>query len=124
MGTEGVGTGIGAGIGAGTSILIFVVAVVELVAMWKVFVKAGQPGWAVIIPIYNAIVFLKIAGKPAWWFLLLLIPVVNLVIAIIATIALAEKFGQSTGFAIGLLLLPFIFYLILGFGKAKYKAAK
>jgi hypothetical protein len=110
--------------GTGTSLLILAVAIVELIAMWKVFVKAGEPGWAVIIPIYNVIVFLKIAGKPLWWIILLLIPVVNLVIAIIATIALAEKFGQGVGFAIGLLLLPFIFYPVLAFGGAKYKGAK
>jgi hypothetical protein len=110
--------------GAGTSILMLIVSIVEIVAMWKVFVKAGQPGWAILIPIYNAIVFLKIAGKPAWWFLLMLIPVVNIVIAIIATIAFAEKFGKEVGFAIGLLILGFIFYPVLAFGSAKYKGAK
>lgn len=120
------GSGMGAlqNMGTGTSILILIISIVELIAMWKVFVKAGKPGWAAIIPIYNIIVFLQIAGKPAWWFILFLIPIVNLVIAIIATIALAEKFGKGAGFAIGMLLLPFIFYPVLGFSDAKYKGAK
>jgi len=120
----GTGMGVLQGMGTGMSILIFIVAIVELVAMWKVFVKAGKPGWAVIIPIYNVIVFLQIAGKPAWWFILYLVPVVNLVIAIIATLAFAEKFGKGAGFGIGLLLLSFIFVPILGFGSAKYSGAK
>jgi hypothetical protein len=120
------GSGMGAlqGMGAGTSLLCLAIAIVEIIALWKVFVKAGQPGWAAIIPIYNAIVFLKIAGKPAWWFLLMLIPIVNIVIAIIATIAFAEKFGKGVGFAIGILILGFIFLPILAFGDAKYQGAK
>jgi uncharacterized membrane protein YoaK (UPF0700 family) len=88
--------------------------------MWKLFVKAGEPGWASIIPIYNAIVMLKIAGKPLWWFLLYLIPIVNIVIAIIVTVALAKNFGKDVGFAVGLILLPIIFYPILAFGSAQY----
>ncbi len=118
------GMGVLQGVGAGTSVIFFIVGIVVLVAMWKVFVKAGKPGWAVIIPIYNIIVFLQIAGKPEWWILLYLVPVVNLVIAIIATLAFAEKFGKGAGFGIGLLLLPFIFIPILAFGSAKYSGAK
>jgi len=83
--------------------------------------KAGEPGWAVLVPIYNIIVLLKIAGKPTWWFLLFLVPVVNLVIGIMVAIAVAENFGKSTGFGIGLALLPFVFYPMLGFGDAVYQ---
>jgi hypothetical protein len=89
--------------------------------MWKIFSKAGKPGWAAIIPIYNAIVLLEIVDKPLWWIILMFIPIVNFVISIIVTVELAKKFGQSTGFAIGLILLAPIFYPILGFGSAQYQ---
>jgi hypothetical protein len=97
------------------ALLILVIA-----GMWKVFTKAGEPGWAAIIPIYNFLVLLKIAGKPMWWIILMLIPFVNLVIAIIVMISLAKNFGKGAGFALGLIFLPPIFYPILGFGSARY----
>ena len=111
------------GPGAGTYIVAILLAVFMTAAMWKVFTKAGKPGWAAIIPIYNLIVLLAIAGKPAWWFVLLLIPIVNLVIAILMYVALAEKFGKGGGFAMGLVFLGFIFFPILGFGGAQYQGA-
>ena len=89
---------------------------------WKIYVKAGQPGWAVIIPIYNVIVMLKIIGKPWWWILGLLIPFVNFVVIILIAVNLAKVFGKSTGFAVGLILLSFIFYPILALGDATYTA--
>ena len=111
------------GPGVGTYIFAIVVAVIMIAAMWKVFTKAGKPGWASIIPIYNIIVLLSIAGKPTWWFILLLIPIVNLVIAILMYVALAEKFGKGGGFAMGLVFLGVIFFPILGFGSAQYRGA-
>jgi Family of unknown function (DUF5684) len=105
--------------------LIYLAIVIGIIAgFWKVFVKAGKPGWAAIIPIYNFIVLLEIAGKPLWWVILLFIPVVNLVIAILVSIEVAKKFGKGTGFGIGLALLGFVFYPILGFGGAQYQGAK
>jgi len=92
-----------------------------LAAWWKIFTKAGQPGWACIIPIYNLYVWCKIVGRPWWWILLMLIPFVNFIIAIILLIDLAKSFGKGVGFGIGLLLLPFIFFPILGFGSAQYQ---
>lgn len=111
--------------GAATGVLIFQLAILAffIVVMWKIFTKAGQPGWAAIIPIYNAYILLKIAGKPGWWLLLFFIPIVNLVIAIIVSIALAQSFGKGTGFGIGLFLLGFIFGPILAFGSAQYVGA-
>lgn len=108
---------------AGAFVLIIQLAilVLMLVAMWKVFTKAGQPGWACIIPIYNIYILTKIAGKPGWWVLLMFVPVVNFIISILLSLALATNFGKSAGFAIGLLLLPFIFYPILAFGDAQYQ---
>src|SRR5882757_5015133 len=97
------------------------IALLIIVAMWKVFTKAGQPGWACIIPIYNLYIWCKIVGRPWWWILLLLIPLVNFIIAIILLIDLAKSFGKGVLFGIGLLLLPFIFFPILGFGSAQYQ---
>ena len=92
-------------------------------SMWKVFSKAGQPGWAAIIPIYNIYVMCKVAGRPGWWLLLMLIPFVNLIVAIILNVDIAKRFGKGIGFAIGMILLPFIFWPILGFGSARYQSA-
>ena len=102
------------------SIFSFAMAIISLVAMWKIYVKAGQPGWASLIPIYNIYILLEIVGREWWWLLLLLIPGVNIVIAIILMFDLAKSFGKGTGFGLGLVLLSFIFMLILAFGDAKY----
>ena len=103
--------------------LIFacVVLLAVVAGAWKVFVKAGQPGWAVLIPIYNLYVLCKIAGKPGWWVILFFVPIANFVIQILVSIALAEKFGKGTGFGLGLAFLNAIFYPILGFGDAQYQ---
>jgi uncharacterized membrane protein YhaH (DUF805 family) len=103
-------------------VLVYIAVVVFIVAAyWKIFTKAGKPGWACLIPIYNIIVLLEIVGKPWWWLLLMLIPVVNLVFAIWMTNLLSKSFGKSEGFTVGLILLPIVFYPILGFGDAKYQ---
>ncbi|HEX4053432.1 MAG TPA: DUF5684 domain-containing protein [Tepidisphaeraceae bacterium] len=100
------------------------IIVVAVAGMWKAFEKAGKPGWAAIIPIYNLIVILEIAGKPLWWIILSLIPIVNIVAAILIFIAFAEKYGKSAGFGVGLALLGFVFFPILGFGDAQYGGAQ
>ncbi len=102
------------------SIIQLAIIILVIVGMWKVFIKAGKPGWASIIPIYNIYVLLQIVDKPWWWLILMLIPIANIVIWILVSLALSQKFAQGTGFAIGLILLPFIFVPILGFGDAKY----
>jgi Family of unknown function (DUF5684) len=111
-----------------TGLLILVIELAIVVAViagiWKVFVKAGKPGWAAIIPIYNLIVLLQIAGKPLWWIILFFIPLVNIIMAILVGIAVAKNFGKSDAFGVGLGLLGFIFYPILGFGDAQYQGAK
>ena len=105
--------------------LIEIAIIVAIIAgFWKVFVKAGKPGWAAIIPIYNAIVLLQIAGKPLWWIILFFIPLVNIVMAVLVGIAVAKSFGKGEGFGIGLGLLGFIFYPILGFSDAQYQGVK
>lgn len=102
------------------AVMVLAVSILMIASVWKVFTKAGQPGWAAIVPIYNLIVMLQIAGKPVWWLILFFIPVVNLVVAVMMVVALARSFGKGTGFGIGLLLLSFVFYPILGFGDARY----
>src|SRR6266487_4314591 len=97
------------------------IALLLIVAMWKVFTKAGQPGWASIIPIYNLYIWCKIVGRPWWWILLMLIPFVNIIILIILCIDTAKSFGKGAGFGIGLALLGVIFWPILGFGSAQYQ---
>lgn len=108
--------------GGGLIALVQLVIVVLLIAsMWKIFVKAGKPGWAAIIPVYNLYVLLQIVDKPVWWLILFLIPLVNLIMLIIVTVALAAKFGKGGGYAVGLILLPFIFYPMLAFGDDRYQ---
>jgi hypothetical protein len=104
-----------------STIIGLLIALVVIVAMWKVFTKAGQPGWASIIPIYNLYIWCKIVGRPWWWILLMLIPFVNFIICIILCIDLAKSFGKGVGFGIGLALLGIIFFPILGFGSAQYQ---
>ena len=95
-------------------------AVLTVAGLWMVFTKAGKPGWATIVPIYNMIVMLEIAGRPLWWILLFFIPLVNIVIAIIVTADLAKSFGKDVAYAVGMILLPIVFYPMLGFGSSTY----
>lgn len=88
--------------------------------MWRIFVKAGKPGWAAIIPIYNVLVELEIVGRPWYWLLLMFIPVVDIVLAIIVLFRMAKVFGHSVGFGFGLLFLSFIFLPILAFDQSTY----
>ena len=109
--------------GGFSSIIGLLVAVLVIAGMWKVFTKAGKPGWASIIPIYTVVVLLQIAGKPIWWIVLLFIPIVNIVIAVMVMISVAKAFGKGTGLALGLLFLSPIFIPILGFSDAQYTGA-
>ncbi len=116
----------GGGAAAGIVGLLFTliwlaVMVLVIAGMWKVFAKAGKPGWACLSPSYKLIVLLEIAGKELWWIILFFIPVVNFVILILVSIAVAEKFGKGAGFGLGLAFLPMIFFPVLGFGDAQYQ---
>jgi hypothetical protein len=97
------------------ALVVFVFA-----AYWKVYEKAGQPGWAAIIPIYNIYIMTKIGGKPGWWTIMCFIPLVNIIFLIWLTNMISKSFGKDEGFTVGLVLLAFIFYPILGFGDAQY----
>ena len=101
-------------------VIILVVALVCLTANWKIFTKAGKPGWAAIVPIYNIVVFLQIIGRPGWWVVLFFVPFVNMIISVLMSLDLAKVFGKSSVFGIIALWLFPVGYLVLGFGKAKY----
>ena len=101
-------------------IIGLIVCIISLVALAKVFKKAGRPGWAVIVPIYNLYVLFDIAWGKGIMFLLMLIPVVDIVVLIMLYVKLAKAFGKSGGFAAGLIFLNLIFVCILGFGSAQY----
>lgn len=111
--------------------ILLPILLVVLIGMWRVYSKAGQPGWAVLIPFYNLYVFTQIIRRPGWWMLLYfasLIPVVGsiavLVVSIMDYLRLAKVYGKSVGFGVGLVLLSPVFIPILGFGSASYDAAR
>ena len=97
-------------------VCLIALAIFYIVVGWKVFEKAGQPGWTAIIPLVNYFFFAMAAGKPAWWGILLFVPIVNIIVWFILCIDLSKRFGHGTGFGIGLALLGFIFFPILAFG--------
>ena len=114
---------------AGFGMILVAAYVISIIGMWKVFTKAGQPGWAVLIPIYNGIVLLRVAGLAWYWIfapLVVLIPVLGAIAYLVGIVMLfhriSTRFGQGVGFTIGLTLLGPIFWLILGFGSSKYVA--
>ena len=109
-----------AGVGIGSLIGGLVGYIVGVLPLFGIFGKAGEPGWAAFVPIYNVLVLLKIVGRPVWWIVLLIIPVVNIVALVLIVLDLAKAFGKSTGFGVGLIFLGWIFQLILWLGPAQY----
>lgn len=104
------------------ALISLAVAIFMIAALWKVFTKAGRPGWAAIIPIYNLYVELKIVGRPGWWLILFIIPFVNIIVSLIVAVDLAKSFGKGAGFGVvGLWLFGIIGYPVLGFGSATYR---
>ena len=102
--------------------LIVIILVLALYAgWWMIFTKAGEAGWKAIIPIWNVLILLKIVGREWWWLLLMLIPIVNIIVWVIVALDLAKSFGRGTGFGIGLIIFPWIWSLILGFGSDTYR---
>lgn len=108
------------GIGTGPIFLIIFIVAFYLYVYWRIFEKAGKPGWVALIPIYNTIMLLEVVGKPWWWLLLFFIPGVNLVFAIWMLNLLSLSFGRGIGFTLGLIFLGPIFYPILAFSNAEY----
>ena len=121
--SDGLGTI--AALGGVFWVVTMALCVLLIVSMWKIFVKAGKPGWAAIVPIYNTVVLYQVSGLNPWWLLLYLVPFVNYIAMFVLSIMLAGKlakaFGKGTGFAVGIFFLQPVFTLILGFGDSKYE---
>ncbi len=101
-------------------LIVLAMGLLIIVSNWKIFVKAGKPGWAALVPVYNIVVILEIIGKPLWWVVLSLIPGVQVVIFLMLAYYMAKAFGKGIFFTLGIIFLPFIFLPILAFGKSKY----
>lgn len=104
---------------------VFILAILVIVAIlfisgWKLFQKAGKPGWAMLVPFYNTVTMLRIARRPVWWIVLMFVPFVNIVVSLFVLRRLAGVFGKGRWFTVGLFFLPFIFFPILAFGSAAY----
>ena len=111
----------GAAAGGIFMIIWAALVVLMIVSSWKIYTKAGKPGWACLIPFYNIYVMLEIAGKPGWWLILFFIPIANIVVAIMMLVGLAANFGKGAGYVLGFIFLPIIFYPMLAFGSAQYQ---
>lgn len=98
-------------------ILSMALSILMIVSLWKIFKKAGKPGWASIIPIYNIYIMCEIAEKEWWYVLLSCVPFANIYAMIVLYNGMAKRFGKSGGFVAGMILLPVIFFPILAFGK-------
>ena len=96
-------------------VIYLAIIVVCIAGMWKAFEKADQPGWSCLIPIYNYYIMTKIGGKPGWWVLVMLIPIVNFIFLIWLTNMISKSYGKDEGFTAGLILLSFVFWPSLGF---------
>ena len=112
---------VSSGPGIAFRIFYFAYIIFFIIVMWKIFVKAGKPGWGCIIPIYNIILQLEIAGRPLWWIFLLLIPFVNIFFAVVIILDIAKAFGKESIFETGMLFLPFIFFPILAFDSSEFQ---
>lgn len=109
-------------------VVILLIAAFMVICQWKIFTKAGQPGWAVLVPFYNIYVYTQVIKRPSWWmalYFLGIIPILGsiavLVIVILDQIRLAKVFGKDSGFAVGLIFLSIVFLPILAFGSSKYQ---
>jgi hypothetical protein len=109
--------------GGGTleSLLSLAFLAVVIAGAWKTFEKAGEPGWAAVIPLYNLWVMVRISDNAWWWFALLFVPLVQLIAVIKVSLDIARKFGQGILFGVGLWLIPIVFWPLLGFGDYRYR---
>ncbi|QNL50658.1 hypothetical protein H8S90_03390 [Olivibacter sp. SDN3] len=118
---DSMSSGLLAGIGVVGMLIYLAIIVLTVAGLWKMFEKAGKPGWAAIIPIYNVIIMLEIVGKPLWWIIGLFIPCVNVVVLIWVTNLLMKSFGKDTVYTVLVILFPFIIYPMIGFGSDQYQ---
>ena len=113
-------TGLGLGFILTFTLIGLAFGIFMIAAMWGLFAKAGQPGWAAIIPFYNTIVQLRVVGRPWWWVLLVFVPIVNVIVAIILCVDLAKSFGKGTGFGVATIFFPLVTIPMLAWGSARY----
>jgi hypothetical protein len=99
-----------------TSLIVLAIVLLMIAAMWKVFERAGEHGWAVLVPIYNLYILCRVAGMSGWWVLVAFIPLLNIIFMFANSIGVAQRFGKGVGYGIGLALLPFIFWPMLAWG--------
>lgn len=97
---------------------ILILTVIVLISYWKLYEKAGKPGWAVLIPIYSTLVLLEIIRKPWYWLLLMMIPFVGIIWAIWSINLFVKSFGKDEGYTVGCILLPYVFFPMLAFSKS------
>jgi hypothetical protein len=105
------------------AIALVATVLLTIASMWRLFAKAGEAGWKSIVPIYGALVLLRLVGRPWWWLLLLCVPLVNLIPSVMLCFDLAKAFGKGAGAGFGILLLGPIFVMWLAFGDAQYVRA-
>lgn len=113
--------GSGSVLGIVSAVIAIAITLVVLAGIWKTFQKAGQPGWAAIIPIYNLYIMLKIGGNAWWWLLVMFVPIVQLYAFYKMFAGVSKAFGQGIGFALGLWFLNLIFWPLLGFGDYEHR---
>ncbi len=116
------GGGAGGMIFAVFGLVMLAIVAVCIIANWKLFEKAGKPGWACLIPFYNMYVMLQICGMGAIWFLAFFVPVANMVVSVMMCLRLAKSFGQSALVGVAMIFVPFIILPMLAFGDAQYRA--
>jgi len=102
------------------TVAMFAMVFLVLASTWRLFTKAGEAGWKSIVPVYNLVVMLKLIGRPWWWLLLMLVPLVNLIPGVMVCFDLAKAYGKGTGAGFGILILGPIFIMWLAFGDARY----
>lgn len=102
-------------------VLIIAIEVLVFSGAWRILEKAGKPGWGILIPGYNLYLLICIAELNNAWFLLCLIPILNIVVLFYIFVKICKHFGHGFGYVFGLFFLPFIFFPLLGFGKERYE---
>lgn len=117
---DSMSSGLFAAMGIGTTLVSLALSILAIAGLWKMFEKAGKPGWAAIIPVYNIIVILEIVGKPIWWIFGFLIPCVNFVVIIWVLNLLMKSFGRDSIYTVLAFFFSFIIFPMIGFGSDRY----